>query len=205
MPNMKVAKLQWITRQLVVLAEAHEKELTAERLKIYADSLADLSQPQLQIAIDRALKESKFFPKIAELRELAGVPSSQVMIAIEADAAWSRVLTAARSWSPHRVYLGRHPETGEPTYEHKKRLAERDEYALRQVGGIKAVVDATAEQLPWVRKAFDAAFARSISVIDLHTANALPPAQEPSALLEEHVGVEDIMVSLETKTRSMPQ
>ncbi len=41
-------------------------------MEVYAEHLADLSREQLQRAFWRASRDLKFFPKLAELRELAG-------------------------------------------------------------------------------------------------------------------------------------
>jgi len=56
----------------MALGEAFGEGLTAERQAIYVTSLADIPLDKLRRAIRRAIKELKWFPKIAELRELAG-------------------------------------------------------------------------------------------------------------------------------------
>jgi hypothetical protein len=55
-----------------VLAEAFGEGVTAERQALYAEALADIGPDQLGIAFRRARNELKWFPKIAEIRELAG-------------------------------------------------------------------------------------------------------------------------------------
>ena len=64
--------IDWINDQLTILAEAFGEKLTEERLDIYCGSLADIQQKPLDVAFRRARRELKWFPKIAELRELAG-------------------------------------------------------------------------------------------------------------------------------------
>lgn len=59
--------------ELTILGEAFGEVLTAERQAIYARALSDISKDQLRGAILTAVKELKWFPKVAELRELAGV------------------------------------------------------------------------------------------------------------------------------------
>lgn len=59
--------------ELTVLGEAFGELLTAERQAIYARALSDIPKDQLHRAILAAVKELKWFPKVAELRELAGV------------------------------------------------------------------------------------------------------------------------------------
>jgi hypothetical protein len=65
--------LDWIADQLTILAEAFGETLTEQRQEIYCSGLADLDQTHLKIAFRRACCELKWFPKVAELRELAGV------------------------------------------------------------------------------------------------------------------------------------
>src|SRR5580698_52249 len=70
--------LDWINDQLTILAEAFGEQITAERQEIYCAGLADLQQDPLQTAFRRARYELKWFPKLSELRELAGVmPGAQ--------------------------------------------------------------------------------------------------------------------------------
>ena len=67
-----MAFLDWINDELTILAEAFGERLTEERTEIYIGGLADIQQNQLQGAFRRARYELKWFPKLAELRELAG-------------------------------------------------------------------------------------------------------------------------------------
>jgi hypothetical protein len=55
------------------LAEAFGEALTEQRQEIYCGGLAEIDQSLLQTAFRRARYELKWFPKLAELRELAGV------------------------------------------------------------------------------------------------------------------------------------
>jgi len=84
----------WLVDQLIVLAEAFGEcgeKVSPQRLQIYAGDLADLDQRQLEIAFRRARTELKFFPKISELRELAGL-SSKDQSKVEAAAAFQLVI-----------------------------------------------------------------------------------------------------------------
>src|SRR5258708_21840779 len=65
--------LEWIHDQLTILAEAFGETLTEQRQEIYCGGLADIQQNQLGTAFRRARYELKWFPKLAEIRELAGV------------------------------------------------------------------------------------------------------------------------------------
>jgi hypothetical protein len=67
--------LDWINDQLTVMAEAFGEKLTEERQEIYCAGLAEFPQDRLDAAFRRARYELKWFPKLAELRELAGIVS----------------------------------------------------------------------------------------------------------------------------------
>lgn len=58
---------------LTALAETFNEPLSTARLEGYWLALADLPLDAVEAAVQRALREAKFFPKPAELRTLAGV------------------------------------------------------------------------------------------------------------------------------------
>ncbi len=64
--------LDWINDELTVLAEAFGEQLTEQRQEIYCAGLAEFDKAQLQTAFRRARYELKWFPKLAELRDLTG-------------------------------------------------------------------------------------------------------------------------------------
>lgn len=55
-------------RLIYGLCEAYAQKPTAARVKLYARALSDLSIDELRSACLRVVKESKFFPTVAELR-----------------------------------------------------------------------------------------------------------------------------------------
>jgi hypothetical protein len=71
--------LDWINDELTILAEAFGERLTEERQEIYCAGLADISKDRLATSFRRARYELKWFPKLAELRELAGTLGSDYM------------------------------------------------------------------------------------------------------------------------------
>jgi hypothetical protein len=80
---------------------AFSEPVTAARLRIYAEDLAtDLSREQIAVALQRARRELRFFPKIAELRDLSGAGAAAVSN-VEAEAAWEFVQKYLRKWG-HR-------------------------------------------------------------------------------------------------------
>jgi hypothetical protein len=68
-PSLKI----WITNQVSALAVTFGVgDIAGQRLEIYAEHLSDIPRESLQQAFWRASRNLRFFPKIAELRELAG-------------------------------------------------------------------------------------------------------------------------------------
>lgn len=59
---------------LAGLAAELRAELTKAQLEVMWLGLQDLTREELELATRRALLECKFFPSVAELRELAGKP-----------------------------------------------------------------------------------------------------------------------------------
>jgi hypothetical protein len=149
--------------QLTVLAEAMGESLTAQRLEIYARDLADLTQEKLAGAFSRARRELRFFPKIAELRELAG-NSRKELTEGGSIAAWHEVQRFLSRWGvdrrTHSVY-GPPPDLGA-----------RTEYAIRVVGGLNRINRASDHDIGYIQKQFQEAWmsfdvANSMSFSDL--------------------------------------
>ncbi len=80
-----------LARVLAVLAETFNETVSEIRAEGYLMGLVDLSIEQVEAAAKAALKSSKFFPRPAELRELA-VGS----VEDHAEAAWSKLLGEVR-------------------------------------------------------------------------------------------------------------
>jgi len=74
----KTNYLAWIKKQLAVLEEAMDVVISETRKGMFARDLMDLPQERLAVAFCRARRELKFFPKIAELRELAGATDGRL-------------------------------------------------------------------------------------------------------------------------------
>jgi hypothetical protein len=125
----------WIIDQLVALAEGFGTPLTPQRLMIYVDNLQDLDQAKLAQAMCRTVRESKFFPTVAELRQRAGHDAAQDAD-LAAEAAWQRTLENIRKYGVHRLPTIRNGEMVAPP-----RLDERTEYSIQAAGGRVAIND----------------------------------------------------------------
>jgi hypothetical protein len=147
-----LAILSWISDELMILAEAFGEPLTEQRVEIYTSGLADIPQDRLQGAFRRARYELTWFPKLAELRNLAGLkPDDQKKV--EADAAWNHVNEYLRKWGVDRlpIYSGGNKATA-------PRLESRSEYALRRIGGLWALNQMGAESRPFMYRDFCEAY-----------------------------------------------
>jgi hypothetical protein len=144
--------LSWISDQLTVLAEAFGEPLTAERVEIYVGGLADISRDQLRVAFRRALYELKWFPKLAELRDLAG--SKPEELKVEAQAAWNYINDYLRKWGVARL-----PVRSDGKLVTAPPLEPRLEYAVRQIGGLWRLNQVTDETYHFIFRDFCEAYA----------------------------------------------
>lgn len=148
---------RWIGEQLTILAEAMGEVLTPVRLQLYAADLADLGRSQLAVAFARARRELKFFPKIAELRELAGACVKQSQDA-EARKAWDVLQSFVSKYVGNDVHGDFGPEHG--WYPKSfPRLSNRILDTVRRTGGWKVYKCATDEDFPFAQKRFFEEFA----------------------------------------------
>lgn len=118
------------------LAVSTGKEADSILLKAYWVGLEDLPIDAVQRAAMKALRESKFMPSVAELRELAGVASSQD----QALKAWGVFQEAVRKHGYHRSVLFEDPVITA---------------TVRNLGGWMRVCDLPEDEFSkWLRKDF---------------------------------------------------
>lgn len=135
-----------------MLAEGFGEPLTAERVEIYASGLIDIPQKRLHVAFNRALQELTWFPRLAELRNLAGAKTVD-QNKVEADAAWDYVNKYLRKWGVDLL----------PLYSQGKKITappldSRIDYALRRIGGLKGLNQVDAESWPFMYRDFCEAY-----------------------------------------------
>lgn len=143
----------WISKQLTGLAEGFGESLTVERVEIYTDGLVDISQDRLRVAFRRALYESNFFPRLAELRHLAG-SNAEDEKKVEAQAAWSYVNEYLRKWGTEKL-----PIRSAGQWVTAPPLEPRLEYALRQIGGLWRLNQVSEQTYAFVFRDFCEAYA----------------------------------------------
>lgn len=80
-----------ILEGLCWLAEAYAEPLTPARVKVYTMALSDLSPQELSIGFNRAIREQKFWPRPAELKELATGNAAIMVGKLAVDEAWEWV------------------------------------------------------------------------------------------------------------------
>jgi hypothetical protein len=142
-PETKHALQLWLVDELTILAESLGDTVSPERLRIYVHDLSDdLTREQLEIALERARRESRFFPKIAELRSFAGVDNEQ-QTKVEAEAAWQLCLDFLS-----RYGLVRYGDEPRPS------LPRRVAYALRRIGGLRALNELDDRARPFAFRDF---------------------------------------------------
>jgi len=154
-PETKQERELWLVDQLTALAEAFGEsgdKVSPQRLEIYARALCDLDLGTLQRAFARAMCELKFFPKIAELRELAGTAAKDQRN-VEAEAAWKFANDYLRKWGVDLLPVYRGGQRIEAPA-----LPQRIVYALRRIGGLAGLNQVTEEKRPFMFKDFCEAY-----------------------------------------------
>lgn len=121
-----------VAQCLTGLSEAFSHELSPAALELYFGALCDLSPGALKRACARAVRERRWFPRAAELRELAG--NSAPIGDAEAD--WRNALAGDYA-----------------------ALSPRGRRALARIGGSYTLRHAHASALGGLRQAFVDAFA----------------------------------------------
>jgi hypothetical protein len=76
---------QIITQSMEILAACHNRQLTEATVAVYLQALTDVPVVRVAEAFQVAVRESKFFPSPAHLRELAGMPTISQVSEAEAD------------------------------------------------------------------------------------------------------------------------
>lgn len=87
---------QLVAASLTRIGVSLGAELSPQRLKIYLEDLQDVPFDALRVALERAGKQCKFFPSVAELRELAG--GQQPSLEDQAIAAWDSLRCLRKGW-----------------------------------------------------------------------------------------------------------
>jgi hypothetical protein len=143
---------EWRLKQLVALAEVFKEPVTPECLAMYVESLADLSDDQIRLCVGRAIRELKWFPKPAELRELAGASQQQGQDA-EARKAWDVLTKFVKKYVSNDVYGNFGPQHGWYPKSYPK-LSDRILDTVRRTGGWEVYARMTGEDFPFVQKRF---------------------------------------------------
>ena len=144
---------RWVAEQLAILAEAFGEALTPVRILVYVQDLEDLAPEQLAVGFARARREFKFFPRISELRTLAGASADDVR-KIEAELAWKFATDYLREWGVTRL-----PIREKGRFIEAPPIPPRIEYALRRIGGLAGLNQITEQSRPFVFKDFCEAYA----------------------------------------------
>ena len=152
-------------RWMAIFGEAFRQPVSPEQIGIYKAALeSELTLDQLEETCQRALKNCRFFPTIADLLAWVRRDQAQAEEAVDklhADRAWDSLMAHIDRWGADRMPLvcGRR-ETGEIIFEHAEPLLPEIEWAVRQCGGYYKVATATTENVHFIRKEFLAHFLR---------------------------------------------
>jgi hypothetical protein len=147
-----------IAKWIAILQEHFQTEISSQLADIYLCALRELTIEELDRGCSMALRTCKFFPRLAEILELAKPPANDLIL-----------LEAERAWENHQRRIGFFccDESGIelPRYQGGKAiqppaLDPATEYAVRQCGGRYAIEYCNPENLHFVRRDFISAYSR---------------------------------------------
>lgn len=127
-----------ITKLAVALSQVPSKPM----LQAYWDFLRDLELSDFRRAVTEAGRESRFFPKASELRDLAGR---------------SRVADIANAWEAVRTAMDRYD------YTHSVDFGPLANAVVRNLGGWQALCAKSIPELTWIRKDFERVYEAFVS------------------------------------------
>jgi hypothetical protein len=142
------------TKELAALAVAFKEQLDnkGKTLEVYLKALSDLTDEQLQVATHHAIRELKFFPRVAELRELAGAGRAEQQDA-EARVAWDCLIKFVAKYVSNDIYGNYGPEHGWYPKTFPK-LSDRILDSVRRSGGWHVYKCMDADDMPFIQKRF---------------------------------------------------
>ena len=141
--------LKSIDEVVTMLAEAFGQKVTPIRLMAYDAGLSDVPLAALNAAVVRAIRESRFMPTVAELRDLCGVASGRID-------AKDRPLLA---WQAVRGAISKVGAYDSPAFDDAAINA-----TIRELGGWPLLCDTPIDEMHWLEKRFCATYSALCSV-----------------------------------------
>lgn len=151
-----------LARWMATFGEAFNQSVTKERIAIYHQVLgAELTAEQLERACERALRSCRFFPTIAEIRELARhdekrqVEQETGRDCLDAERAWDELLKYIHRWGADLIPVchGRAAD-GQLIMETPEPLTPEIAWAVKQCGGYRCIAEADQEKMHFLREDF---------------------------------------------------
>lgn len=140
--------LQWLNRQICLLAAQLGIQPAPERVVLYVEALSNIPQTKLEPVFQRLRYEAQTFPQVATIREMA-LGSQEG----EALAAWERAVQFAIKYVDCDVFGNYGPEHGWHPKDHPP-LNDRILQTVRMTGGWRAIKLMDDGDEPFVRKRF---------------------------------------------------
>ena len=141
--------LKSIDEVVTMLAEAFGQKITPIRLMAYEVGLSDVPLASLNAAVVRAIRESRFMPSVAVLRELCGVASGHIDVKDRPTLAWQAV----------RAAISKVGGYDSPSFDDAAIHA-----TIRELGGWPLLCDTPIDEIHWLEKRFCATYSALCSV-----------------------------------------
>lgn len=155
----------WLAQKIATLQSLfNNAPLTQAANEIYLDELdvllGEVGPDRLQQALRCCVRQCKFMPTIAEIRDAAGLNPAK-LLAAETDLAWEFVV---RYRQIKQEYISADYDSETPAYYTRRpSIPDRIQYAVDHCGGMEEIGCAIKEaNTGFIRRRFDEAFARFV-------------------------------------------
>ena len=154
---------QVFTRGLGELALAFSKEVDEYQGKLYFDNLRDLRNEDFAKAVKLIIQNNKFFPKIAEIRQLIKNSDGDVL----------------EAWTRFREEIGENGVYGKP---HFKRQILHD--CVRHLGGWNAISYVERKDMPFLQRDFERVYKMLRQRDEINKIQLPEPAEKKKIMLD---------------------
>lgn len=129
--------------------------MTPANVRVYEVGLSDLTAAEIEACCTNALQECRFMPTVADIR--AHLKRERTLLAnADGNAEWEEIFDSAKkNYSPENCH-----DPSSHNWRPKPKVSEAGLYALRCIGGWRAVGDVLLKDVPFIKRDFIAHYER---------------------------------------------
>lgn len=146
--SSEIAKTEWLLKRVGTTLQSYpmanlDKEGTAHFVAEWGLIMAEVGGERFDLALTEHIRESKFFPTIAELRERAGMKKADQDSAEGLD-----------HWVRLKRFIGENYYEDLGGLQNAEKIPARTQYAMRAIGGPRAIYFMDMDAEPFKKKDF---------------------------------------------------